>query len=46
MKSGEKNAKSRDKIIALLSQDNTLSAIALARRIGKLPKPWKNRLPG
>lgn len=41
------NSKSREKIIALLSQDNTLSATALAKRIGIPPKkPWKNRLPG
>lgn len=30
--------KSREKIIALLSQDNTLSAAALAERIGITPK--------
>ena len=34
MRSGKKNAKSGEKIIALLSQDNTLSATALAQRIG------------
>ncbi len=32
------NSKSREKIIALLSQDNTLSATALAKRIG-IPPP-------
>ena len=30
--------KSREKIIALLSQNNTLSAVALAERIGITPK--------
>lgn len=34
------NSKSREKIIALLSQDNTLSATALAKRIG-IPPPKK-----
>ena len=34
----EKTAKSREKIIFLLSQDNTLSAAALAERIGITPK--------
>lgn len=43
----KKKVKSREKIIALLSQDNTLSATALAKRIGiSPPRPWKNRLPG
>ncbi len=37
-KGREKPQKSRKKIIALLSQDNTLSAAALARRIGITPK--------
>ena len=32
------NSKSREKIIALLSQDNTLSATALAKRIGIPPQ--------
>ena len=36
--SGEKKIKSREKIIALLSQDNSLSAAALAERIGITPK--------
>ncbi len=36
--SGEKKSKSREKIIALLSQDNSLSAAALAKRIGISPK--------
>ena len=34
----EKKAKSREKIIALLSQDNSLSTAALAGRIGITPK--------
>ena len=37
-KEGEKKLKSREKIIVLLSQDNTLSAAALAERIGITPK--------
>ena len=36
--SREKKVKSREKIIALLSQDNSLSAAALAERIGRTPK--------
>lgn len=38
IKGGEKKMKSREKIIALLAQDNTLSAVALAGRIGITPK--------
>lgn len=38
VKNGEKKMKSREKIIALLSQNNTLSAVALAERIGITPK--------
>ncbi len=34
----EKKMKSREKIISLLSQDNSLSAAALAERIGITPK--------
>lgn len=34
----EKKIKSREKIIVLLSQDNSLSAAALAERIGITPK--------
>lgn len=34
----EKTIKSREKIIVLLSQDNSLSAAALAKRIGITPK--------
>lgn len=34
----EKTIKSREKIIVLLSQDNSLSAAALAERIGITPK--------
>ena len=34
----EKPIKSREKIIVLLSQDNSLSAAALAERIGITPK--------
>lgn len=37
-KNGEKKIKSREKIIALLSHDNSLSAVALAERIGITPK--------
>ena len=37
-KNREKKIKSREKIIALLSQDNSLSAVALAERIGITPK--------
>ncbi len=37
-KQGEKKLKSREKIIVLLSQDNTLSAAVLAERIGITPK--------
>ena len=37
-KGRERPMKSREKIIALLSQDNTLSAAALAERIGITPK--------
>ena len=36
--SREKKMKSREKIISLLSQDNSLSAAALAERIGITPK--------
>ena len=36
--SGEKKIKSREKIIVLLSQYNSLSAAALAERIGITPK--------
>lgn len=38
VKSREKKVKSREKIIALLSQDNSLSAAALAELIGITPK--------
>lgn len=38
MRSGKKSAKSGEKIIALLSLDNTLSTTALAQRIGITPK--------
>lgn len=37
-KDGEKKIKSREKIISLLSQDNSLSAAALAERTGITPK--------
>ena len=36
--------KSGEKIIALLSQDNTLSATALARRIGITPKAVEKQI--
>lgn len=38
-KGGEKPTKSRDKIIALLSENGELSAAALAKKIGISPKP-------
>ena len=44
MKSGKKNTKSREKIIALLSQDNTLSATTLAQRIGITPKAVEKQI--
>lgn len=37
-KANKVGRKSREKIIALLSQDNSLSAAALAERIGITPK--------
>lgn len=37
--------KSREKIMTLLSQDNTLSAATLAERIGITAKAVENRLP-
>ena len=40
------NSKSREKIIALLSQDNTLSATALAKRIGIPPKAVEKQIAG
>ena len=43
-KSGEKKIKSREKIIALLSQDNALSAAALARQIGITPKAVEKQI--
>ena len=43
-KSREKKAKSREKIIALLSQDNTLSAAALAERIGITQKAVEKQI--
>ncbi len=36
----------REKIIALLSQDNTLSATALAKRIGIPPKAVEKQIVG
>ena len=44
MKSREKPTKSREKIIALLSQDNALSATALAERIGITPKAVEKQI--
>lgn len=38
--------KSMEKIIALLSQDNTLSATALAKRIGITPKAEEKQIAG
>lgn len=43
-KSREKKVKSREKIIALLSQDNTLSAAALAERIGITQKAVEKQI--
>lgn len=43
-KGGEKKVKSREKIIALLSQDNTLSAAALAKQIGITPKAVEKQI--
>ena len=45
-KSREKKVKSREKIIAMLSQDNTLSAAALAKRIGITPKAVEKQIAG
>ena len=42
----KKKVKSREKIIALLSQDNTLSATALAKRIGITPKTVEKQIAG
>ena len=44
MKSKEKPAKSREKIIALLSQDN--SATALTQRIGIPPQAVEKQIAG
>lgn len=46
IKGREKKVKSREKIIALLSQDNTLSATALAKRIGITPKAVEKQIAG
>ena len=43
-KSREKKVKNREKIITLLSQDNTLSATALAERIGITPKAVEKQI--
>ncbi len=43
-KSREKKVKSREKIITLLSRDNTLSATALAERIGITPKAVEKQI--
>lgn len=43
-KSREKKMKSREKILALLSQDNTLSAAALAEQIGITPKAVEKQI--
>ena len=42
--SGEKPQKSREKIMALLSQDNTLSAADLAERIGITAKAVEKQI--
>jgi len=42
--SGEKKVKSREKILNLLLQDNTLTAIALAERIGITPKAVEKQI--
>ena len=44
-KGGEKPTKSRDKIIALLSENGELSAVALAKKIGFPLKLLKSTLP-
>lgn len=44
LESREKPQKGREKIIALLSQDNTLSAAALAERIGITPKAVEKQI--
>lgn len=41
---GEKKVKSRVKIITLLSQDNTLSATAIAERIGITSKAVEKQI--
>ena len=43
-KSREKKVKSREKIMALLSQDNTLSAATLAERIGITAKAVEKQI--
>ena len=43
-KSREKTAKSREKIVALLAQDGTLSAVALAAKIGISAKAIEKHL--
>ncbi len=43
-KANKVGRKSREKIIALLSQDNSLSAAALAERIGITPKALEKHI--
>ena len=43
-KSREKTIKSREKIIDLLSKENTLSAAAIAERIGITPKAVEKQI--
>lgn len=43
-KSREKTAKSREKIVALLAEDGTLSAVALAAKIGISAKAIEKHL--
>ncbi len=44
VKGGEKTQKSRDKIIALLSEDGKLSAMALGKKIGISAKAIEKHL--
>lgn len=44
IKSREKTTKSREKIIDLLSEENTLSAAAIAERIGITPKAVEKQI--
>lgn len=43
-KSGEKRSGSREKIVELLSRDGSLTAVALAARIGITPKAVEKQI--